>query len=450
MLVWLFMTGPVLAQQSLLDQINRFLDMEKDIQILVGASVLRYPMDVAINQHKVDGATIVVIEDGVPVFTRGHYGFQDKAAGIPTDGSTLYQAASLTKLVASLGMVKAAGLAAPQTSITLGRKVAKVADANPSSLVGKWAAFRRLRPVNIGFLSQISVRRLLNNTAGLNRPTTGTECSKPSRTTGLDDILDAVGCSKCLSITAAPGISWKYSSGGYALAESMLLAQTGRSAEEFLTNEILNPYQMYKSTFQDGSDSMTHLAHGCNTSSCTCDVRYADVKFPGGLLALPLEYAKLLDLLIHDGKNNDGEQIISLNDIHEVMTPAEHINSTNLSCSRDSQCRKINGLLLRPNDICFANQCTLPLLTGDEENGGGENGNWYGLGVHMTTELLEDGYPRELFHLGGQDGFTTYFNIDRKLKNGIVIMINGPEGTDLFGRKALKNAIYAAFLRKYR
>ncbi len=435
-----FMQGCSGSGEALLEQAQQFQEMAQDIRL--GDTETGVTIEEALNHHGSDGATVVVIEEGVPVFSRGHYGYQDKEAGIETDENTIYQAASLTKFIAALGMVKASERLSGGP--TLGRKVSRVATAHPSSLVSLWANVQPTHGLlGLTTLDEISVRRLLNNVGGLNRPTTGTECTKPSQTTGLDDILDPINCDNCLEIVHFPATEWAYSSGGYALAEAMLLAQTGRSAEEFLTTEILNPFGMYQSTFADASEDMDHLARGCDGESCPCVVEYAEAKFPGGLLAHPMEYATFLSYVLNDGQNADGDEIIPLVELHEALTPAKYHNSSNLSCTSDTDCQQIPNLF----EICHTGTCILPLETNNQESSGGEAGGWYGLGVHMSPDREVDGYSRILHHSGGQDGVTTFFNIDRALKNGIVIMINGGPKD---GRKALRMDIYEAFARHYR
>lgn len=422
----------------MLDEASRFVEMTQDIQIGNAPGVT---IDEALEHHGADGATVVVIEDGVPVLLRGHYGYQDRAAGIETDDRTIYQAASLSKLVAGLGMARGARLG---TGPKLGRKARKTADAHPGSIVQQWVDVQPLAGTGpLDPTEKVSIRRLLKNAAGTNRATTGTECSRPSTKTGLDDLLTPGTCSRCVWITGSPGAEWAYSSGGFALAEAMLLAETGRSAEDFLTAEVLEPLGMTRSTFADAAASMDHLARGCDDESCACDVEYAEVKFPGGLLANPLEYAEMLRYILNDGLDSEGNVMIHPDDLHEVLKPAEHTSSSNRPCTEDAQCEVLPAF----DEVCHTGACIRPLETKRQESSGAEAGGWYGMGVHMSPDHDVDGYSRTLHHLGGQDGVTTYFNVDRALRNGIVIMINGGPKKK---RKALREDIFEAFERYYR
>jgi hypothetical protein len=82
------------------------------------------------------------------------------------------------------------------------------------------------------------------------------------------------------------------------------------------------------------------------------------------------------------------------------------------------------------------------------------NGDWSGLGVELSTTIESDGYPRTVDHGGSQPGSRTYFKIDRRTGDGIVIMINGDvEWVDgdgfTYGAEPLLNEIKAAYAGAY-
>ena len=80
--------------------------------------------------------------------------------------------------------------------------------------------------------------------------------------------------------------------------------------------------------------------------------------------------------------------------------------------------------------------------------------DWSGLGVELSTTIEPDGYPRTVDHGGTQTGSRTYFKIDRRTGDGIVIMINGDaEWVDgdgfTYGAEPLLDAIKAAYAAAY-
>lgn len=424
------------AGDRLVAKVEQFRDMEADI--IVPNLDEPYVTDIegALQVHRVDGATVVTIENGV-VGARGHYGLADKFNGVETSEDTLYQAASLSKMIAGLAMAKAHRTTGP----LLGRRVSRHASSHPGGVVQWWKLRAFDNAGKSARAEKISVRRLLQNTAGLNTPTTGTSCH--SGDTSIMGILGAPGslsCASCVStIKAKPGEKWKYSSGGFVVAEAMFVEVTGRDPADFLRDEILRPYKLYDSTFADGSIAINDLARGCDAVNaaglCDCAVEKAEVKFPGGLLAKPTEYAALLALLVNQGLDSEGDVVIPAEDLHELMTPAHHVNSSLNSCTTSTACAN--------DELCILDRCVDPLETGHAGLG------WYGLGVHMSKTVLDDGYPRTLSHTGGQDGFSSYFSIDRLTGDGVVIFINGPGGGKILGRKPLLNAIVDSYRRHY-
>ena len=81
-------------------------------------------------------------------------------------------------------------------------------------------------------------------------------------------------------------------------------------------------------------------------------------------------------------------------------------------------------------------------------------GQWYGLGVELSTAVEPDGYPRIVEHGGDQPGAHAYFKIDRRTGNGFVVMASGnSEWVDgdgfTYGSSPLVDAIKAAYAATY-
>lgn len=277
--------------------------------------------------------------------------------------------------------------------------------------------------------------RLLQSNAGMDREKTGTACDANETAIANFHGTFSSPCIDCVSIKDEPGTGWRYSSGGFVVAEAMFEEESGRASRNFLRKDILEPYGLDKSSFKNAGPGIANLATACDatipsTGQCACVNEIAKVKFPGGLLANPLDYARLLMIIMHDGDEPAGDSVIPLYDIREVIHPGYHQESTLNSCSVLRDC---SG-----GEQCIAERCMTPL---------GSGSNWYGFGVHMEPTPAADGYPKELYHTGGQDGFSSYFNIDRELRNGVLVFINGRGEQD---RKAFRGEIIDAFKRHYR
>jgi CubicO group peptidase (beta-lactamase class C family) len=86
-----------------------------------------------IDLYKVNGMGIVIIENGV-ITQEHYYGYETKNKITPITKHTRFQAASMSKYIAGL----AGAIADEQGHVKLGRKVSKMADANPKSLLDEW------------------------------------------------------------------------------------------------------------------------------------------------------------------------------------------------------------------------------------------------------------------------------------------------------------------------
>src|SRR5690606_3015697 len=149
--------------------------------------------------------------------------------------------------------------------------------------------------------------------------------------------------------------------------------------------------------------------------------------------------------------------------INKVLEAAYHKDSSLNACSVDSDCPATKRICMPfvpcidipTGETCYLNQCRNILNTWytDEDVNEIENNSFYGLGVGLSGEILEDGYHRIVQHGGSQTGFKTQFYMDRKDKVGIVVFVAGNDDWKkdglTYGATKLKNEIIAAFKRHY-
>ena len=437
---------PVIKPVKLTDNIvNTYSAMEADIRVQTSknGNTKTLTLAEAINEHQVAGATVVIIDNGKIALTR-HYGMRDKTKNLPTNGDTFYTSASISKMIAGFAMAKAARMShGPK----LGRKVSKTAATNPDSLVGKWVN-KQFKKDESDFPDEISVRRLMGHSAGLD--TWGIGTYKKDNKTDMKTILLGDIFHKGVKPRKAPGIDWCYSGGGITVAEAMLETHSGRSAREFLNNEILEPYNMKESTANDADDSMTNLARGCSRGNCNSKPGHSEVKFAGGLLVHPEDYARLLTYIANDGKDTSGNQIIPVQDVQAILTPTYFKRSSKKLCAASKP-------TCTGNEVCINRKCIEPMRATCPSKDA-DFGTWYGMGVKlsMNDPFGPEGLPRVLEHGGANDydDVATHFEISRDNKNGIVIMVNGEfewennSGATL-GANALSTDIESAYDRNF-
>jgi CubicO group peptidase (beta-lactamase class C family) len=104
---------------------------------------------------------------------------------------------------------------------------------------------QRWRLPESGFDHQlVTLRRILSHTAGLSAPSY--QGFPPgSAPVTLEDSLDGIPlASSAVRVVAAPGSSFRYSGGGFSVAQLVIETVTGRSFPEFVTNELFAPLGM--------------------------------------------------------------------------------------------------------------------------------------------------------------------------------------------------------------
>lgn len=398
----------------------------------------------AMNQNESDGLSVVLVHGTLGTVHRT-WGEMRAGSGMKTTKSTIYQAASTTKLVTGLGFAAAHR----RGDIDIDQDLARFCTRFPKSLVARWID-KKFKKKEKPWLEHITIRRLLSHSAGLDTHGIGTTDEDRKGETMelilLGHLLDPIH--NGVNPKGPPGYSYDYSGGGYTVAEAMLEIETKGSFADYVTRQVLVPCGMTRSTFATAGHTMEHLAWGCNKKNCR-EPELTRVKAAGGLLAHPEEYAELVFLVGNDGKDREGRQVIPLEDVRAVLTPAFHRNSSNRACPGGdcplTTLRILPGMPPLPvAETCFQGRCVLPLDA---------DGWWYGLGTKLRKSLAADGYPRELVHGGAQEGFSAGFIFNRDAKVGLVVMVNGKEEFKKDGKEwgshTLRWAIEDAFRREF-
>ena len=236
----------------------------------------------AMRQNEADGLSVVFIHWAWGTVHRV-WGEMRAISGMKTTKSTLYQAASTTKMVTGLGFAGAHR----RGDIDLDLSVATVCSDHPNSLIARWAE-KKFNRKEEGYLRDITLRRLLSHTAGLDTHGIGTTDEDRKGETMelllLGNVLDPVH--NGVNPMGPPGYSYSYSGGGFCVAEKMLEIVTGQSFTRYMTDHVLKPYGMTRSSFATASSTRATLAWGCNRNKCK-EPELTRVKAAGGLLAHP-------------------------------------------------------------------------------------------------------------------------------------------------------------------
>lgn len=200
---------------------------------------------------KVPGLSIAIIDQCRIVAQHG-YGLTH-ANGVPVQPGTLFQAASVTKPVAALAALRL---------VQDGRLDL---DADVAATLKSWSLpaspFLRDRPVTL--------RGLLSHSAGLLPGGYGGY----ARSAALPNLLQTLdGQSparpKPVTVSYPPGSSWRYSGGGYLVAQQLMTDATGEPFAAIVQRTVLAPVGMRDSGFTDpqvkssGNIAAGHRADG--------------------------------------------------------------------------------------------------------------------------------------------------------------------------------------------
>ncbi len=184
--------------------------------------------------YGVHGVSIAVI-DGFKIAWAKSFGVMDTASKRPVTDSTLFQAASISKPVFAMAMLK------------LVEEGALKLDADVNTQLTSWKV-----PENeYTATEKVTLKRLLGHLAGTT--VHGFEGYVPGDTLPtLLQILNGVAPanSPAVVVDQTPGSAWRYSGGGYCIAAQLMLDAKGGSVPQHMHDLVLEPLGMTHSTYE--------------------------------------------------------------------------------------------------------------------------------------------------------------------------------------------------------
>jgi CubicO group peptidase (beta-lactamase class C family) len=182
-----------------------------------------YALRDRMRHYAADAVTVAVWRDGKVVSVRGY--------GVPPDA--LFQAGSISKTLTAVAVLR-----------TLERESVPL-DTDVNALLRTWK-------LDEGpYAGKITIERILSHTAGLNVPGfPGYEPGDP-RPASLREELQGgrFALTQPLRVETEPGKRPRYSGGGYALLQQMLVDVHRRPFADVMQREVLGPAGMHASTF---------------------------------------------------------------------------------------------------------------------------------------------------------------------------------------------------------
>lgn len=200
-------------------------------KVLKGDSIKSYSISTGMKQHHIPGISIAVANEGKIDWARG-YGIANAETGTKVDSTTLFQAASISKPITALAILKM-------------MEEGKVAlDTDVNTYLKDWKV-----PENkFTQIEKVTLRRLLTHSAGTTVhgfPGYQKNDSLPS----TKEVLDGKGNTAAVIVDTIPGSQFKYSGGGYTIVQKLLEDITGMPFDAYMDTHILQPLGMTHSTY---------------------------------------------------------------------------------------------------------------------------------------------------------------------------------------------------------
>jgi CubicO group peptidase (beta-lactamase class C family) len=177
----------------------------------------------------VPGVSVAVIDGGEVAWTRA-WGVKDVETGDPVTEATLFQAASISKPVAVMGMLRLVEAGVLELDEPVGR------------YLSSWAV-----PA-YDFDAPVTLRRLASHTAGTTVHGFPGYARSAARLTTAG-VLRGEGNTGAVVVDVAPGGGFRYSGGGTTILQLVVEEVTGRAFEDYMGDAVLGPVGMTHSTF---------------------------------------------------------------------------------------------------------------------------------------------------------------------------------------------------------
>lgn len=181
----------------------------------------------------VPGVSIAVIHDGKIEWANG-YGVVS-LGGAPVTPETLFQAASISKPLTAMAVMH----------------LVQTGKLNLDTDVNLYLKSWKIPSNSFTEKTKITLRELLSHTAGMTVhgfPGYASDATLPT----LLQVLNGAKPANSPAIYAdiAPGSEWRYSGGGFVIAQQLLLDTTGKPFPAFMKETVLIPAGMSHSTYE--------------------------------------------------------------------------------------------------------------------------------------------------------------------------------------------------------
>ncbi|MFN0110487.1 MAG: serine hydrolase [Blastocatellia bacterium] len=257
--------------------------------------------------YKVPGVSVAVINDGKIEWAKG-YGVTEVGGSIPVTADTMFQAASISKPVAAMGMLR------------LVEKGLLTLDEDVNAKLKSWKV-----PENDFTKEQkVTLRRLASHSAGLTvhgfRGYAVGE-SVPATVQVLDGEKPAN--SAAVRVNVKPGSLWRYSGGGITVMQLLMTEVSGKPFPELMQESVLGKIGMKNSTFEQplpaNKTAKAAIGHRANGEIVKGQSHTYPEMAAAGLWTTPTDLAKFA-IEIQQSKAGKSNKVLSQTMIAQMLT----------------------------------------------------------------------------------------------------------------------------------
>lgn len=202
--------------------------------------VANYNIIDRMKKYGIHGVSIAIVSNGKISWAKG-YGIGNFDTLNKIDSNTLFQAASITKPITALAVLKLY----EEGKIDL--------DQDINKYLKRW----QLPVHEYTTTEKVTIRRILNHSAGISVsgfPGYMTHLKLPE----LIAILNGDGNTSPIEVKEIPGQRFSYSGGGYTILEMLIEDVSGQDFKTYMQNNILNPLGMNNSTYCQPIDTTVY------------------------------------------------------------------------------------------------------------------------------------------------------------------------------------------------
>ena len=330
--------------------------------IVAGDSVQTYSLAARMERYKVPGVSIAVIHDGKVEWAKG-YGVKRVGGSDSVTTSTRFQAASISKPVAATAALRLV----EEGKLKL--------DVNVNDQLRSW----RVPDNEFTAKQPVTLAEILSHTAGLTVhgfPGYAAGDTVPSTI----QVLNGQGNTPPVLVDIVPGTEWRYSGGGYTVAQLLIGDVTGEPFASVMKRLVLDPLGMTQSTYEQPLPASLEDSAAVAYRSDGSEVEGRWHTYPeqaaAGLWTTPSDLARFA-LGIRAAYRGDDGAILTQATAHDMLT---------------------------------------------ERKGG------YGLGVGVAGK----GDSLRFSHGGANEGYRAFFVLYPKSGDGIAVMTNSDAGGALY------------------